>query len=67
MAVAADRGKLWVFEVFWIDLADPAYRCGAEVVALEFSRRANVVVAFSADGTLHMVPFAADAIEKYAS
>jgi hypothetical protein len=67
MVIAADRGKLWVFEVFWLDLGMPAYRCGAEVVALEFSRRANVVVAVSSDGALHIVPFTADTVEKYAA
>jgi hypothetical protein len=67
MAVAADRGKLWLFEVFWLDVGAPAYRCGVEVVSLEFSCRAQVVVAVTADGALHMVPFAAEAIEKYAT
>jgi hypothetical protein len=59
-------GRLYGFEVFWLDIGKSIYRCGDEVVGLEYSAAHGIAVAITRGGKLHFVPFLPRSIEKYA-
>jgi hypothetical protein len=65
MLLATKRGKLFAFEVFFLDLGRPLYRCGAELVCLDYSEVHNHVVAVTTDGKVHIVPFVTASVEKF--
>jgi hypothetical protein len=65
MVVAVEKGKLFAFEVFFVEFAAPVSRCRTDIVALEFSKRLNVIVAVAENGSMHLVPFVTRAVEKF--
>jgi hypothetical protein len=62
---SSERGKLFAFEVFFLDIGSPIHRCCCELACLGFAKKSNVIVAVTTDGKMHMVPFLLHTIEKY--
>jgi hypothetical protein len=65
MVLSTDRGKLYAFEVFFLDVGAPVYRCCAELIALDYAKASNIIVAVTSDGKVHMIPFLTRTVEKY--
>jgi hypothetical protein len=63
--MTSQKGKLFAFEVFFLDIGSPIYRCWGDIVCLGFSKKTNVILAASADGKAHVVPFLLESVEKY--
>jgi hypothetical protein len=66
MVLSTEHGKLYAFEVFFLDLEQPVYRCYCDLVSLDYSKKSNMIVAVATDRTIHLVPFLARTVEKYA-
>jgi hypothetical protein len=66
MLLSTDRGKLYAFEVFFLDVGSPVYRCCAELIALDYAKASNMIVSVTSDGKVHMIPFITRTVEKYA-
>jgi hypothetical protein len=64
--LSTKSGKLYAFEVFFMDLGSPLHRCGAELICMEYSERHGHIVAVTADGNLHLIPFLTASITKFA-
>jgi hypothetical protein len=62
--VAAEKGRLFSFEAFFLEIGSPVQRFKLEIIGLQFATRANVIVVLEADGTLHVIPFTSKEIEK---
>jgi hypothetical protein len=65
IVMSLEHGKLYAFEVFFLDLGPPVHRCYGDLVSLDFSKKANMIVAVAQDGTIHLVPFLSESVEKY--
>jgi hypothetical protein len=65
IVLATKSGKLFAFEVFFMDIGRPVYRCGAELVCLDYSEMHNHIVAVTTEGKIHLVPFLTKSVEKY--
>jgi hypothetical protein len=56
-AVATDpKGALYLFEVFYINLEKPFYRCGEQLAELTYLQEAAAVVALSCNGGCFFIP-----------
>jgi hypothetical protein len=66
IVMSLEHGKLYAFEVFFLELGPPVHRCYGDLVSLDFSKKANMIVAVAEDGTIHLVPFLSESVEKYA-
>jgi hypothetical protein len=67
IALSTERGKIYAFEVFFLDCGSPIYRCSCNLVSLDFSKKSNVIVAVATDGRVHIIPFLTRSIEKYSA
>jgi hypothetical protein len=67
MVLSTEHGKLYAFEVFFLDLEPPVYRCHCDLVSLDYSKKSNMIVAVATDQTIHLVPFLSKTVEKYAA
>jgi hypothetical protein len=65
ISLATKRGKLFGFEVFFMDLGRAIYRCAAELVCLEYSKRRKHLIAVTTEGKVHIIPFLTSSVEKY--
>jgi hypothetical protein len=66
IVLATKRGKLFAFELFFMDIGRPVYRCGAELVCLDYSIVNNHIIAVTTEGKVHLIPFLARSVERYA-
>jgi hypothetical protein len=64
MLLSAHRGKLYAFEVFFLEVGSPVYRCCQELIALDYGVTSNIIIAVTGDGKVHMIPFLTRTIEK---
>jgi hypothetical protein len=63
--LSAEKGRLFAFEVFFLEVGSPVHRFTSEVVGLYFASSINFIIALEADGTLHFIPFTTKSIERY--
>jgi hypothetical protein len=63
--LSAEKGRLFIFEAFFLEVGSPAHRFSSEIVSLHFSSDASVILALESDGTLHLIPFVTASIEKF--
>jgi hypothetical protein len=57
--------KIFAFEVFFMDVGPPVYRCPSDLVCLGFSKKSNLIITLTADGKAHVIPFLTQSVEKY--
>jgi hypothetical protein len=48
-----------------MDLGRPLYRCGSELVCLDYSEVHSHIVAVTKEGKVHLIPFLSRSVEKY--
>jgi WD40 repeat protein len=65
LIISSQRGKLFAFEAFFLDVGLPIYRCSNDLISLDFTQTHNVILAVSVDGKVHLVPFMTKSVEKY--
>ena len=52
-----DKGKIYVFEAFFLKLGEPAYRCQSSIVSVRYFRKIDTVFAVTNDGRIIFVSF----------
>jgi hypothetical protein len=64
MLLSAHRGKLYAFEVFFLEVGLPIYRCRSELIALDYGMTSGTIITVTSDGKVRMIPFRTETIEK---
>lgn len=54
---ADDRGRLWIFEAFFLSMVESVYRCNGQVLSVSYSLEQGGILATTADGRIIFVPY----------
>lgn len=57
MLISDDRGKLFSFEVFKLDIGEAFFRCHSPVVSLEYLKELHAVLIVTKDGRIIFIPY----------
>jgi WD40 repeat protein len=56
MVLADTKGSLYVFEVFYVNLEKPFFRCGDRLAELSYVQEKRLVIALSCNGMSFLIP-----------
>jgi hypothetical protein len=62
--LSVEKGRLFGFEVFFLEVESPIHRFTSEIVCLYFASSANIIAVLEANGTLHLIPFTTQVIQR---
>jgi hypothetical protein len=57
VVMAAGGGKIFAFEVFWMDVGPPVYTGSSRFVGLNYLKKARAIVGLTEHGTVVVLPF----------
>ncbi|OHT09334.1 hypothetical protein TRFO_21723 [Tritrichomonas foetus] len=57
LAVADERGKVYAFEVFYLEIGNCLFRCNSPLIELKYFPDVSMIFVVTKYGTVYMIPF----------